>query len=152
MGKKFDIDQPKKFEISNPKKFEINPESPIEKDIQAGLANIRNLGPQKPMGYLPIDTLKSYYRSSPEKEIELAKQNGYKYLIAEYAPIGFQGALYIFDEKSLQDVLDANKEILLKYDWPTNADSFVSQVSQGWFLDNAEILALIQKAFGDYRG
>ena len=82
----------------------------------------------------------------------MAKQNGYKYLIAEYAPIGFQGALYIFDEKSLQDVLDANKEILLKYDWPTNADSFVSQVSQGWFLDNAEILALIQKAFGDYRG
>ena len=152
MVKKFEINQSKKFEVDIPKKFEVDPESPIEKDIQDGLANIRSLGSQKPMGYLPIDTLKSYYRSSLEKEIELAKQNGYRYLIAEHAPIGFEGALYVYDKKRLQEVLDLNKETLLKYDWPTEAEEFVGEVSRGWVLpDYPELLGVIQKAFGNYK-
>lgn len=117
-------------------------------DISRELKDIRTLGSRKAMGYFPIDQLKAY--STVENEIRIARERGYEYFEAPDAPIGSEGALYVYDEASLQAILEECGDVLEKYHWPSDPDAFVRKVSEAWIDDDAraDLRGVIQKAFG----
>ena len=128
----------------------IKPEDPVEQDRRKGLEQIRNLGPHKPMGYLPIDTLSSYFHSNVTEEIERARQKGFKYLILSpnETHIGTEGALFIYDEQPLRQLLDENWEVLLKCRWPIDPEAFVRKTASVFAREGTQLRKVVDKAFG----
>ncbi|MBI2640202.1 MAG: hypothetical protein HYW90_04945 [Candidatus Sungbacteria bacterium] len=122
----------------------------VEQDRQRGLEQIRNLGSHKPMGYLPIDSLSLYFHSSVEQEIERARQKGFRYLIlsSKECDIGYEGALFIYDASSLEQLLEKNKEILVKSRWPTDPEAFVRKVASEFAGEGTKLRKVIDQAFG----
>lgn len=125
-------------------------ESALERDIRKGLEQIRNLGPYKPLGYLPTGSLSSYFRSNVEDEIERAKKSSYAFQLFPEAPIlGGDGILFVYDRESLQSLLDEHSDVLNEAGWPKDADSFVERVSNEWAPPKTKLKDLVADAFGD---
>jgi len=136
---KFEINEPKKFEIQEEpeKKFEITePEKKkflIENPGVIYMEDLYRIGPEKPMGYLPLNTLGKF---SDRNEEELTKY------------LNERGALFAYHPKALQKLLDTNRNILEKYNWPTSAREFVLRVASQ-IAEPGEIYGLIADAFGN---
>lgn len=125
--------------------------SPIEDEVMLGLEQIRNLGPHKPLGYLPIDTLSSYFHSDVQHEIERARQKGFKYLVLspKETDIGHEGALFIYDESSLKQLLEEHRETLVKGHWPTDPEAFTRKVASVFVHDGTPLREVVDRAFGE---
>ncbi len=121
----------------------------MKAEIERTLGNIRNVGPGKSVGYLPIETITDYCGSSAEQLINESRAKGFeaKIFIGQEWP-GHQGSLFVYDRNALQELLNKNREILLQAGWPTEADTFVAnlhiQVPIG-----TPLYKLIAQAFGD---
>lgn len=121
----------------------------IEADIQKGLRDIRELGVQKPLGYLPIDSLRTYFRSSVEAELERAKGRGYGTIVLgpKEADIGFKGALYVYDKQALSALLAESAPVLQQFGWPTNVEGFIRRIANE-HVKGGKIRKIIDRAFG----
>jgi len=117
-------------------------------NLEKELKDIRAFNTRRTMGYFPIDQLKKF--STIEKEEHVARERGYKSFLAPQAPVGSEGAFYVYDESALQSVLDDQHDVLQKYDWPMDAEGFVKRVSEAWIDDkgHADLRAVIERAFG----
>lgn len=120
----------------------------IELDRQRVLDSIKKVGPDKPVGYLPVDSITNYCGVDPEDLITSSEEKGLKIKIFEGETWPGGKALYVYDKTALQCLLDENKDTLIFEGWPTDADQFVEnldfQVPIG-----TPMYKLIAKAFGD---
>lgn len=116
------------------------------------LNDLYQVGPQKPLGYLPIDTLIDICKVNPEHFEQELQNKGLKTLKlnVEESRIAYHGALFAYDENALQKLLNEHQEILEKAGWPSDSEAFVRnlriRVSND---DNAPLFNLIADAFGD---
>ena len=93
------------------------------------LNHLRHVGPQKPLGYLPLKTIERC-DSSKNAMIEESMKRGLRTLyIPESQGRITSGAPYIYDEQALQELLLKNQRILNQYRWPTIASEFVTYVA-----------------------
>ena len=122
-----------------------------KKDRSRDLVQIRELGPNKPMGYLPVESLKHYYEVDVAAEIERAHTNGYRTILfpATETLMGSEGALFVWHEEALQQLLARNRKFLEELGWSTNTESFVRHVAREWVPENTPLYNLIADAFGD---
>jgi hypothetical protein len=117
-------------------------------EVEKYLSEIRDLGPEKPMGYLPINFIEEL-GSTIGEEMSQAKKNGHDHLLVgpETGVIG--GALYIYDIESLQSLIDDNRNILKKADWPIAPKALVEKISTEHAPIKTELFNVIADAFGD---
>ncbi len=108
------------------------------------LADLRNVGSSKPMGYLPTWAIVAQGSTVPGLTAEL-QAKGLKtiYLPSE------GGWLFAYDEASLSDHLDRNSAVLEKAGWPTTAREFVRTVSKGGAPHKTKLYDVVADAFGD---
>lgn len=130
------------------------PEQPkqIEKKKPEVWDSIRNVGPDKPLGYLPMPTV--YFRGGPLMGFKLqneAHQKGYTTMVLNMdLKNGKLGSLYVYSQKDLQALIDRHKELLEQKGWPTDAVGFVVRVSKDMAPLKTELYDLIADAYGDY--
>lgn len=127
-----------------------------EADIQSKIDNLIYsdlllVGKEKSLGYLPLSTIKEYGRSI-EYFQRYAKRNKLKSLLIQECNIG-SGALYIYDENMLLNILKSNAKTLRKAKIPTKCIDFVKYISTNsvCFKTCPEAFIVIGKTFNDYR-
>ncbi len=121
----------------------------ILSDTERCWRDIETVGPMKPVGYLPIETIEDYIGKNLEAVIRHMKRKGLevKIFTGKGWP-GFRGSLYVYDKVTLQKLLDDNKQVLVDANWPTTADDFVANLKK---MEHAgtPIYKLIAKTFAD---
>ncbi|MFA6024231.1 MAG: hypothetical protein WC777_03380 [Candidatus Gracilibacteria bacterium] len=126
-----------------------NYDDPIEQDKQHALNQIRTIGPEKPVGYLPVETITGYCGQNFDVFVAECRQRGHETRIFTGGGWpGFSGSLYVYDKVSLQNLLNRNQSILEQSGWPLNPDEFVANLHV-WVQEGTPIFKLIAQAFGD---
>ncbi len=147
---KFEIHQPNE----EPKKFEIQ-EQPKKKFVvenpgEIYMNDLYCVGPEKPMGYLPLNTLEKFSDKNEEELIAYLKtKNIETKSFGPEAPSWHGPSLYAFHRKSLQGLLDENNSILIANAWPTNVDEFVEKCNGHLVLEPGPLQDIIIQAFGN---
>lgn len=120
-----------------------------ERHISNLLNDLKKVGSQKPLGYLPVNVLDKYGINLQELLEEL-HQKGVQTMISSESEMCSSPFLYAYDEKALDLLLSSNKSILENANWPTDPDSFVLKVSQVRAKSPSDLFDLIADAFADY--
>jgi hypothetical protein len=121
---------------------------PPNPDIESGLNDLRSVGPEKPVGYLPVNSLVSYFRSTPEVWIQFAIQHHLKVLFASH-PKGIAPFMYLYHPSALETLLKKNAHILEAADWPTDPEEFIRRMTVEYAPIGTPLYDLIADAFGD---
>lgn len=111
------------------------------------LADLRNVGPNKPMGYLPLDAIKRNCNTTPEALQSELCAKGLKAEELYHNP----HALVVWDEDALQSLLDKNQETLMASKWPTDANEFAEYIMQHSAPAYTVLFDVVADAFADYR-
>jgi hypothetical protein len=114
------------------------------------LRNLTQVGPPKPIGYLPLHTIRNILQMDPCALAHDAKANGLS--VALFGPDQCcikSGALYVFDRQSLETLIRSSRSILSASGWPLDPDQFVARIAREW-IDHAHSVApVIKRAFGE---
>lgn len=114
------------------------------------LRDIYRVGPKKPLGYL-VEAQILENGSTLENIKEWATQQG---LATMQFPKGARGhtstPLYVYDPVSLQVLLNANSQELIKVGWPTEPEAYVSKVATVDAEPGTELYRIIAASFADY--
>lgn len=116
----------------------------------SALSDLLSVGPDKPMGNLPIATIK-YNGFTVEEVAERLKAK--ESVVVKLFPASEHGgkeALVAYDRNSLQKLLDTgnNSQILRDSNWPTDPDAFVRKVETE-IAPNKPLDDLVAAAFAD---
>lgn len=119
------------------------------------LSDLYDVGSSKSLGYLPLDTLTEVCNISIQDIINYSdtKNLGYLVYTQEESGIG-SGAIFVYDEIMLLDILQTNREILIKAKIPTdNAIDYINYIVNVFVSEGKHPLAykVIGKTFNDPR-
>jgi hypothetical protein len=121
-----------------------------EEERSALLRDLTEVGPSKPVGYLPLYTLKKFVRTTPEALAAAAGARGLA--TAQFTPANSRiksGALYVYHREALADLLQANATTARAAGLPLEPDDFIARITAVWFEKNHPAYAVIAAAFGD---
>jgi hypothetical protein len=59
------------------------------------------------------------------------------------------GALYIFHRRSLEQLIELSRSVLLASGWPVDADHFVARIAREWTDHAHPVAPVIKRAFGE---
>lgn len=115
--------------------------------VSIGLLDILNvLSKFKPIGYLPIDTIKKFY---PNLDIDELKN----YLISKGLEVVVTDLFfYVYNPISLGRLLTDNSDLLRRNEWPRSASEFVDKITK-YTVDidkQKDLFALVAIAFANY--
>lgn len=85
------------------------------------------VGLDKPLGYLPLDTLVLLLGLDPEMVADEHRRRGHEAWVVPKCGVG-SGALYVYDPVALDTYLGAHVETLMHAGWPSNHRAFVARV------------------------
>ena len=120
---------------------------PIDKSDTNMLDDFFNIGPNKPMGYLEIFEIISRCEADP---CQLEKYLNIQVITTKRYNADTSECLYAYDKQALSDLLERNKEVLEKANWPTDPDNFVKQIASIEVESGQPLYDLIADAFADY--
>lgn len=108
------------------------------------------VGPRKPIGYLPLDTIEAGGYDVNDLIQKLASDG---LQVLRTGGIVASGALYAWDRDALQKLLDRNLRTLEQAGWPVDVDSFVMHIIEQAisFRENPALYRVIGLAFNDER-
>lgn len=119
-------------------------------EIAGFLDDLYLVGPHKPLGYLPLDTLEQICGVGREVMQQQLEERGLRVLIFSLAESNvWSGALYAYDERALADVLSEGESILRRTGWPLEPELFVRNLNI--LAEDEELYRLIMVAFSDPR-
>jgi len=132
--------------------FEQEEEPYTQEDRARLLADLYGVGPEKPLGYLPLTTLKRC-ASVEHTHHELERKGLFVRVFDQRESNVAGGALYCADLTALQDLLYKNAHTLHRYEWPSQARAFINAVAcVGIRQEKApDLYRLIGLAFADGR-
>ncbi len=109
------------------------------------------VGPAKPMGYLPLSKLKKLrFLRAAIQDCEIKGFRYKKYLPGEC--FALNGALYVWDESSLQKLLKKHRRLLKKNNIPVIANEFVDYIARNIVpMSERNCYRVVGLAFGDKR-
>ena len=128
---------------------EIPPHHPIMGDLY-------RVGPQKPLGYLPLDTITEIADEDITKVEQLLVGTGLDtFRTSGERPDGQSSwsspALYAYDRLALGALLTANERLLDRRKWPVDPEEFARRVSSHTASPHGGLYDLIAVAFDDPR-
>lgn len=127
-----------------------NIDPPFSQNARQILEEHVNLGPQKPVSYLPLRTVEKVIGLTASEYSSLITKNNNECIVfsAEECCIN-SGAIYAYDEASLREILNKNEVILVKYGCLTEPRDFIKKIATEWFDLGDPIMPVIRLAFGD---
>jgi hypothetical protein len=122
----------------------------VAADRNAILSGLARVGPGKPIGYLPLYTIRDVLEMEPTAIVREAEGKGLS--AALFGPDQCcikSGALYLFDRQALGQLIESSKTILSAGNWPLDPDQFVSRIAREWIDGEDPVTAVIRRAFGE---
>ncbi len=118
--------------------------------IGAILRSLERVGPEKPIGYLPLYTITDFLGLDSDELVGRFAKRGLTTVRfdAEHCVIK-SGAVYIYDRDALAALLMSVSDVLETFSWPTDPDGFVRAVADEWLTPGYPILRVVQKGFGE---
>lgn len=127
----------------------------IDKLTNAIFSDLLYVGTKKPMGYLPLSSIEFYGgQGALTQLIHWVFDNKYDCRSwGERFCNVLSGALFVWDELMLGEVLDKYKDILIKAEIPTEPEAFVKYTVKNTVYSevNLPVYIIIGYAFGDKR-
>jgi hypothetical protein len=121
-----------------------------EKILHQLLASHFCLGKNKPMSYLPIQTIENTIGMSVAQYVQMAESKGLVCRIFSPEETYIKsGAVYLYDPKEIRLVLLAHNKLLAECDWPSDPALFVCRIAKAWLEDGERVMPVVQAAFGD---
>jgi hypothetical protein len=115
------------------------------------LRSISLVGPEKPVGYLPLYTLRDFAMVEPEDVAAVAATRGLASILFEPDACCIKsGALYVYHPDALTELLHANADTLAAANMSAAPDQFVTQIAAVWLEPSHPVYPIIVKAFGIY--
>jgi hypothetical protein len=114
------------------------------------LRSLSKVGPNKPVGYLPLYTLTDVAQLAPESIAADAIARGLA--AVQFGPEECciqSGALYIYDRIALSTLLRSHADTLAAEGMPSDPDRFVAHIAATWLEPNHPAYPVIAAAFGD---
>jgi hypothetical protein len=122
-----------------------------EEERNSLLRSLTEVGPAKPIGYLPLQAIEKFLRLPPEALAAAAIAQGLS--TAQFAPPPVSciksGALYVYHREALANLLQANADALSAAALSLDPDDFVVRIATLWFEESHPAHKIIAKAFGD---
>ena len=122
---------------------------PSENDRQALLRSLTEVGPSKPVGYLPLHTIEEFVQLTPEAVAAAATARGLA--TVQFGPAACcikSGALYVYDREALASVLQESADAIVAAGLPPDPDRFVVHIATVWFDKDDPAYPIIARAFG----
>ncbi len=115
------------------------------------LNDLLDVGPKKPLGYLPLSTISDICNVNVDDVANYLVKKGIETRIwkEDFCRID-GGVLYAYDSDSLQKLLNQNISVLYDAGWSTHVDGFVIQVVTKLAPHYSPIFDLIADSFADY--
>jgi hypothetical protein len=127
----------------------------IEKSYKDMLNDLLDVGKTKSLGYLPLSTLTKLCESSVSEMIDYANKNNLGWVLYEEGRCDVcSGALYLFHEKQLMNMLDCNRAVLDDAGVPnSNAIEYIHYISSDTVYSEKYPLAyeVVGRTFNDKR-
>src|SRR5882724_8366955 len=121
-----------------------------EQTRQLVFGSLAAVGNAKPVGYLPLATLEKHLAMDVTAVADSFEKRGLKTRVFLANECCFNsGALYVYDPSGLQNVLNAESDVLERNKWPISAELFVDRIAKFWIEESDPVYAVIQRAFGD---
>lgn len=111
--------------------------------------SLTDVGPLKPVGYLPIYTIRRFLKTTPKVLAASAARRGLR--SAKFTTKTSRirsGALYVYDRKALEGLLSERAEAVQTAGLPLNADAFVAHIAAVWYDMDHPAHGIIAIAFG----
>jgi hypothetical protein len=128
----------------------VSPTSEADEDKRKTLLrSLTEVGSKKPVGYLPLHTIKDFVKLPPETIA--ADATARRLAAAQFGPDTCcikSGALYVYDREALAGLLQAQADAVSDAGLPHNADSFVAHIAAVWYAEDHAAYPIIAKAFG----
>jgi hypothetical protein len=115
------------------------------------LNDIRNIGPAKPVGYLPLSTIKAYGGNVKALSAE-AKRKGFivRLFRKGEAPI-VSGALFVASPVALTKLLEKHKDTVAAFGWSSNPETFLEEMATRQATPKTKLYDVVADAFADYK-
>lgn len=117
--------------------------------------DLLDVGTKKAMGYLPLSTMEQYGDSDSVDEIaSWAEENHLSYNIYTQSECSVgSGALFVWDEKMLQEIINKYKDVLIKTNISITPKGFVQHIIHKTVFSEVfpEVYVIIGYAFNDKR-
>jgi len=114
------------------------------------LENHLNIGQQKAISYLPINTIENVLSLSVDEYVAMIEEKGHRAIVLSPQECCIKsGAVYAYSRQDLHDILRDNNEILIKYGWPIKSDDFIRKIAAEWQDRDSGLYQVIKRAFGD---
>lgn len=114
------------------------------------MLDLLSVGPQKPVGYLPINTVRKA-GWSPKRVLEWAENKGLEARIfaKDECHVG-TGAVYVWHLEALTHLLELNRHILEANNWAIEPSEFI-QMTATTLAKSDDLYELIGVSFNDPR-
>lgn len=116
---------------------------------EEALGDLRRVGPDKPLGYLRMQTLTMMGASGIGAELRAAGKKVIWYTPGRI-PTPFSGLLFAYDEVALADLLKRHREVLEEAGWSTEPAGFVEDVYVRIAPSKTKLFDVVADAFADY--
>lgn len=108
-----------------------------------------NIGQQKAVSYLPINTIKNVLSLSVDEYVAMIEERGHKAIVlGPHECCIKSGAVYAYSCQNLDHILYDNNQILMAYGWPTKSDDFIKKIAVAWQDGDSDLYQVIKRAFG----
>jgi len=114
------------------------------------LRSLAEVGPSKPVGYLPPHTIDDFVQLSPEALAKAATARGLA--TAQFGPdicCIKSGALYVYDREVLAKLLHMQADVISAAGLPLDPDLFDALIATVWFAADHPVRPIIASAFGE---
>ena len=121
-----------------------------DKMRSAILHSLMAVGPSKPIGYLPIYTIKRFLKTSPKALAASAARRGLA--TAQFTTKTCRiksGAFYVYDRIALEILLNEQAEAVQAAGLPSNAGTFVAHIAAVWYDTGHPAHGIIATTFGE---
>jgi hypothetical protein len=113
------------------------------------LDSVRRVGPDKPVGYLPLYTIRDVLGLQVDVLSTEAQAEGLSALRLDPEECCIEsGVLYVFDGERLAALLASEAETLASRGWPAEPEGFVRALAAEWVEPDDPVLPIIRRAFG----
>ncbi|MDF0697761.1 hypothetical protein PYR71_14855 [Rhizobium sp. MC63] len=118
--------------------------------IEKLLRDLTDVGPLKPIGYLPRSTIKRFLKTTSKALAASLVKRGLA--VAEFTTrhsMIHSGALYVYDRNALDSLIREQAEAVQAAGLPLNADSLVAHIAAVFYDLDHPAHGIIATAFGE---
>jgi hypothetical protein len=122
----------------------------LNEEAQAILERHINLGKEKAVSYLPINTIEKVLGLKIEDYKSLIECRGHECAVFSADSCCIKsGAVFAYSRDDLDAILKNHCNVLSKNEWPVSPTGFVQRIASEWLDDDNPILPIVKKAFGE---